>query len=129
MKKAAAIIAALTLLFLIAVLFKKYEDNRANTLADRVRETIWSAMINRFQRDLPIGSSRSEVKKQLESGRYQYVDGDDIRVNLGQVAGDGFVCDYWMEYISFDFQRKDQANPTPDDKLRGISLKKLGHCL
>lgn len=98
--------------------------------ADRVRaglEVRYQSQVEEYRNALKIGTPRSDVTKYLQSRNIQY--GDDrnnLEVNLGREPDVG-TCNYWTVYVSFEFTREDL--PSPDDRLVGISLKKIGHCL
>jgi hypothetical protein len=133
MKKASAIAIALLVTVCVSagILYKKFEDRRSIAIAHlQTQFAMWDGTLARLQNDLPVGTSRADVTRYLDSHKLQYsVIGPRITVNLGQIPGDGFACDRWSGYISFEFRRLGEAAKLPDAKLNGISLKKLGRCL
>lgn len=99
-------------------------------LAHEAAEVMWHAFLTQFQNDCPLGTRRSEVKKYLDSKDMAYIDFREITVNLGQEPADGFVCDFWTVYASFEFGLARRGEePSPLDALTSISLKRIGHCL
>lgn len=102
--------------------------------ADRARAELelgYRARLAEYQRALQIGTPRSEVLKYLDSRKILHNNRPrgEITVDLGREP-DVFPCDYWSVDLSFEFglvQR--DADPSPQDALTAISLKRIGHCL
>jgi hypothetical protein len=70
MKKALRTASALIVIMLIAaaVLYKRIEDRRAVAVAHlRAQFDIWDSEVAQLQHDLPVGTSRIEVKKYLDA--------------------------------------------------------------
>lgn len=131
MKKTVAGIAVVVILVSAAILYRRYEARRAHMrLAHEAAEVMWHGFLTQFQNDCPLGTQRSEVKKYLDSKDMAYIDFREITVNLGQEPADGFVCDSWTVYVSFEFGlARREVEPSALDALTSISLKRIGHCL
>ena len=134
MRKTAAIVAviviAVIVLFSAAVFYKRYEARRTHLrLEQQAAEVVWHEFLMQFQRDVRLGTTRSEVKKYLEAKKMPYADGRDIMVKLGEEPGDGFACDRWSVYARFEFRNASATDPAPQDALTAISLQRIGHCL
>ena len=128
--KRIVIIVVAVLAFSAAILYRRYEDRREKTSARlQAQFGVWDATLARLQHDLPVGTSRAEVKRYLDSEKFAYTEGDRVTVNLGQVPGDGFACDHWSAYLSFEFRSLGEAGRLPDARLNRISLNRFGHCL
>jgi hypothetical protein len=131
MKEVFKIVAALTVVALIAagVLYQRTEKKRTVALAHlQAQFEAWDSEVAQMQHDLPVGTSRVEVKKYLEAHKIQYSDGPHLLINLGDVPGDGLVCGRWSGAISLEF-RPIIARESNEAKLQNISLKKYGRCL
>jgi hypothetical protein len=107
---------------------------RREAVAARVRAELdvgYQAQVRQYQRALRSGLPRSEVTKNLESGKILYRQTQrEIVVDLGREPGDGLVCDYWTAYASIEFAHpQDKTEASSADILANVSLKKVGHCL
>jgi hypothetical protein len=130
-QKVAALIALLVIALSLAVLYRRHEATRAHLRRERqAAEMVWQEFVTVYQRDVPLGTARSEVKKYLDGQKARYIDGRNIMVRLGETPDDGLFCAYRYVYASFDFSPpQNQTDPSPLAKLTGISLKRVGHCL
>lgn len=101
-------------------------------------EIKYKAQLIEYQRDLPIGMPRSEVRKYLDSHRIAYSEWrhGEIMATLGDEPDVG-VCDSWRVYLSLEFIRQNslelvpqnQSESSPSDRLARVSLNRIGHCL
>lgn len=100
----------------------------------------FQAKLVQYQRDLAIGTPRSEIRKYLDARKLVYVEAPQkIMVVLGDEP-DVFPCDSWRVYASLKFVSPEQsgspqllpqkqAQPNPLDRLVSVSLERVGHCL
>jgi len=91
------------------------------------RETAYRAAIAPFQHDLPIGTSREEVKKYLDSHKLAYYprrsgenEGVTYEIKIGEEPGN-VVCEPWNIYVALEF--------SPGDALQEVHIRKIGTCL
>jgi hypothetical protein len=91
------------------------------------RETVYRAAIAPFQQDIPLGMTRAEVGKYLESRTVSYhatrldaASGDTYLIKIGEEPGN-LICESWTVYIALEFNS--------EDKLRDIHIRKIGTCL
>lgn len=80
-----------------------------------------------FQRDLRLGTARTDVAKYLTSRNIVYngvkyggADGWTYQVKVGEEPGN-LVCEPWMVYIAMEFDAS--------DRLYDVHLRKVGTCL
>jgi hypothetical protein len=100
-----------------------------NLRIGKEKRSIFQAQLEAYQRDVPVGTPRIEVKSFLNNRKTSYADGRDILVKLGEMPGDGFACDRWMVSAKFEFAHASARSPGPQDALTAISLQEIGHCL
>lgn len=93
-------------------------------------ETKHQAQLVEYQRDLPIGTPRSEIRKYLDAHRIAYNEWrhGEIVATLGDEPDVG-VCDSWRVYLSLEFVPQKESETSPLDRLAQISLKRIGKCL
>jgi hypothetical protein len=128
------VIFAVTLLLLSLYLvraYRRYESQRkANARITAGLEAGFQSQLAHFQRDLPLGTPRVEVEKYLTSQEILHGRDRTIIVKLGDEPGDGLTCDRWSVYAYFEFgPAQAEAEPSPNDDLKIISLQRIGHCL
>jgi len=100
-----------------------------NLRIGKEKQSIFQVQLEAYQRDVPLGTPRTEVKDFLNNHKTSYADGRDILVKLGEMPGDGFACDRWMVSAKFEFGDASASSPGPQDALTAISLQEIGHCL
>jgi hypothetical protein len=101
-------------------------------------EVKYQIQLVEYQRELPVGMPRSEVRKYLDAHRIAYNEWPhgEIRAPLGDEPDFG-VCDSWRVYLSLEFipqnslelVPQNQSWSSPLDRLAGVSLNRIGHCL
>ena len=93
-------------------------------------ETEYQSQLARYQQDLPPGTPRAEVRKYLDLRKIQYNEsGGAISIFLGDEPDVG-TCNYWRVSVALDFPNVTaRVEPSPQDVLGSVSLKRLGHCL
>ena len=101
--------------------------------ADRARaelEVGYQAQLLEYQQALRIGIPKAEVLEYLRNKKVPFSDWRGVlMVNLGREP-DVFPCDSWTVYVSFEFGRSQgRSEPSGEDPLGAISLKRIGHCL
>lgn len=129
-KKIAVSIAILIIVVSAIILYRRHEAKLARLrLEQEAAEMVWREFVTGYQHEVPLGTTRSEVKKYLDGKQVRYSDGREIMVKLGETPDDGLVCDYWNVYASFAFEKSGTEAPSPLDKLTGITLQRIGHCL
>lgn len=125
-------VLACALLFYVFLVYVDLRLQTASANHERVElEANFRDQLAKYQSALPIGTSRSEVLKYLKSQKVDYFNGNrrEVNLELGREP-DVFPCDYWIVYASFEFgQSQTTDQPTPQDLLASISLKRIGHCL
>ena len=127
-------VLGIVLLVFLGYLAYGYHTLRVQSAeAARVRtqlESGYETQLASYQQDLPVGMARSSVKAYLNSRKISYNEwGGRISVSLGNEP-DVFPCDRWSVYVSLEFDHlQDKTEATPLDKLKSVSLKRLGHCL
>jgi len=88
------------------------------------RETAYRAAIAQFQRDLPMGTARGDVREYLGSRKMDYYvagsQADTYEIKIGEDPGN-LVCEPWNVYVALEFSAA--------DKLCDIHLKRVGTCL
>lgn len=77
-----------------------------------------------FQRDLPVGTSRVEVKKYLNSRSVSYHaidDGATYLVEIGEEPAGNLWCEPWTVNIAIEFGSSDE--------IHEVHIRKFGTCL
>ncbi len=95
------------------------------------REAAYQSQLQRFQRDLRLGTSRSEVAGYLRSQKILYNEiSRNIDVQIGEEPSDSIFCEKWDVYIEMGFSHLPaQIDSSPLDNLNSISVRKYGTCL
>jgi len=101
--------------------------------ADRARAELeggYQAQLLEYQHALRIGIPKAEVLEYLRNKKVPFSDWRGVlMVNLGREP-DVFPCDSWTVYVSLEFgQSQGRSEPSGEDPLEAISLKRIGHCL
>lgn len=138
------ILFALAIVIFAVVTYSGYEYHKLtlqSAKALRVRAELepgFQAKLEQYQRELAIGTSRSEVKRYLNSRNISYTESpQQIMVVLGDEP-DVFPCDSWRVYASLkflargeslEFRTGKQVEPNAPDRLASVSLGRIGHCL
>jgi hypothetical protein len=131
MKKAVALVVVAGVLFWGWRVYARHEARVAeHRVAQAKRDAAYQIVLAQFQRDLQLGMPRSEVKKYLDSKQVSYFEWDwNIQSKIGEDPDpDSFACDRWSVYIDFHFEHG-QARPSEFDRLSGIGITRIGHCL
>jgi hypothetical protein len=96
-------------------------------VAQERRDSAYRTVIAQFQRDLPVGTPKSEVKKYLDSRNIQYFaderGGSRIEayeIKIGEDPG-GLACEPWDVYVALEFSSA--------DVLRQIHIRRSQTCL
>ncbi|MGA9509197.1 MAG: hypothetical protein WBV55_11320 [Candidatus Sulfotelmatobacter sp.] len=96
-------------------------------VAQSRRNVSYQKAMAQFQRDLPIGTTKEDVRKYLDSRNIQYYAAtrDQNRVvafeiTIGEDPG-GVMCEPWDVYVALEFNSA--------DILRQIHIKRSGTCL
>jgi hypothetical protein len=91
------------------------------------RQTLYDAALVPFQRDLPLGLRRTDVRDYLNSRNVNFravgIAGRKSApylIEIGEEPG-SFVCEPWKVYVAMEFDS--------DDKLQAIHTTKVGTCL
>jgi hypothetical protein len=88
------------------------------------RETAYRAAIAQFQRDLPVGTAREDVRKYLGSRKMDYhvagSQADTYEIKIGEDSGN-LVCEPWNVYVALEFGA--------GDKLHDLHIKRVQTCL
>jgi hypothetical protein len=133
MKKAIVVIVVAGVLLSGWLVYARREARLAEARAAQAkRDAAYQVVLAKFQGDLQLGMPRSGVERYLQSRRAPYVtDGNgDIRHQIGEEPGDGFVCDRWNVYVDFHFSRaQGELDASEFDHLTSIGIQKIGHCL
>lgn len=105
-------------------------QSKAAARARSELEIKYQARLVEYQRDLPVGMPRSEVRKYLDAHRIAYDEWSlgEIMVTLGDEPDVG-VCDLWRVYLSLEFVPQKESETSPLDRLAQVSLKRIGKCL
>lgn len=140
------ILFALAIVIFAVVAYSGYEYHKLtlqSAKAARVRAELepgFQAKLEQYQRELAVGTSRSEVKRYLNSRNISYAESpQQIMVVLGDEP-DVFPCDSWRVYASLKFlpaargeslelRTGKQVEPNAPDRLASVSLGRIGHCL
>ena len=105
------------------------------------RGAVYSAAIAPYRRDLPIGMTKADVGKYLDSRRVSYTAhywglrpdaGWSYAIKVAEEPAWRFPCTSWSVYIALDFKSKTPqfARPNePSDVLTEVHIKKLGNCM
>jgi hypothetical protein len=96
-------------------------------VAQSRRDFAYQKALSQFQRDLPLGTPKGDVKKYLDSRDVRYFadkrGGSRIEayeVTIGQDPG-SVVCERWDVYIALEF--------SSDDVLKQVRIRRTGTCL
>jgi hypothetical protein len=96
-------------------------------VAQSRRDFAYQKALSQFQRDLPLGTPKGDVKKYLDSRDVRYFadkrGGSRIEayeVTIGQDP-DSVVCERWDVYIALEF--------SSDDVLKQVRIRRTGTCL
>lgn len=117
MRKATAFALVAVMLVFAWFVYTKVSDKR--------REAAYTTKVAKFQRDLPLGTSRLEIGKYLDSRNIEYREvhksvTPTYEIKIDETAG-GLFCASWNIYIDFEF--------TSSDTLREIHTRGDGRCL
>ncbi len=89
------------------------------------RETAYRAAMAPFQRDLPVGMSKDDVKKYLDSGNVSYnsvrfggSEADTYEIKIGEEPG-SLVCESWNVYVALEFSSR--------GALQEVHITKIGN--
>lgn len=111
-------IAGAAILFLLSLIGSKVGQARRNSS--------YRAAVARFQSDLPLGTSKAEVRKYLDSHNIQYYAAtrggsrvEAFEIKIGEDPG-GLVCEPWNVSVALEF--------SSEDVLRQIRIKREGTC-
>jgi hypothetical protein len=92
------------------------------------RERVYHADLAQFQHALPVGMSKADVRKYLDSQKVNYSsvrhgrsDGDSYEIKIGEEPGDYLVCKAWKVYVDLEFG--------PREILEQVHIRKEGVCL
>lgn len=92
------------------------------------RENPYHAALAEFQHVLPVGMSKADVRKYLDSQNLSYSsvrrggsDGDSYEMKIGEEPGDYLVCKAWKVYVALEFG--------PREILEQVHIRKEGICL
>jgi hypothetical protein len=130
-KKVTASIAGLVVICSLVILYRSDQAEKAHLRLERqAAQSVYQEFATRSSREVPPGTSRAEVKKYLDGQKLLHSDGREIMVKLGEFPDEGPACDRWSFYASYEFgMANNSLDPTPQDRLRAISMKTIGHCL
>jgi hypothetical protein len=116
-------IGTLLVVFVIATFATWFAYSR---ITQARRNNAYRAAIATYQRDLPLGMARADVKKYLETRKVDYLyrfRGNDVvthEIKIGEDPGN-IVCEPWNVYIALDFSSA--------DTLREVHIRRIGTCL
>ena len=86
----------------------------------------------RLQHNLPLGTSREEVIRYLQTHQQDMVavlsDGDNLQVTLGRIHENSWVCNYFDKYAVLTFTTKTSPQSVRE-YLDHITPKSVGQCL
>jgi hypothetical protein len=106
-------------LFSLSLISSKVGESRRNSS--------YRAAVDRFQRDLPLGTPKADVRKYLDSRNIQYYAAtrggsrvEAFEIKIGEDPG-GLVCEHWNVSVALEF--------SSEDVLRQIHIKREGTCL
>jgi hypothetical protein len=96
-------------------------------VAQSRRDSTYQTALNQFQRDLPVGTPRADVKKYLDSRNIQYFvakkGGNRVEayeIKIGEDPG-GLFCERWDVYVTLEF--------SSEDMLKQVHITRSGTCL
>ena len=127
MKKVIAVVFAVAILSSFWYLRSRTEAHNAQAQRDEA----YQSRLQFFQRDLRLGTHRSEVQAYLEGKKVPYISmNSNFAVKIGEDPSREWYCDRWIVYIEFRFSRlSGQMDPSPFDNLDSISMLRIGQCL
>jgi hypothetical protein len=115
-------IALCILAVLVALSYLAYSK-----IAQIHRQASYDGALVPFQRDLPLGLRRTDVKDYLNSRNVNFravgIAGRESApylIEIGEEPGN-LVCESWKVYVALEFDS--------DDKLQAIHTTKVGTCL
>jgi len=135
LKKIVAVIAIAVVAISAWLVHSRHKSLAAQARGDAAHR----AALAPYLRDLPLGTSRADVDRYLDSKNVTrftvwgdgVTDGASYELSRSEEPGDGFVCDRWNVSIALEFKSSGGSRELalPSDILREIHTKKIGHCL